>query len=639
MKVRRRPTRNWEIETLEDRVVPATITVTNLGDTGAGTLRAAIEQSNLDTTQDTITFAPSVTGTITLLTALPRLSTNVILAGPGASSLAVARSVASQTPAFRVFTVDGGVDVGISGLSITSGRELSGGGIANAGRLALTNCSVSGNGAQGAGGGVANTGTLTITKCDMSENMAGSGGGIRNAGQMTISDSTLSGNTAWSGADGAIWNSGTMSLTGCILSGNFAIGGGGIGNNGTMTLTACTLHGNTAGVRGLGGSGGAIVSAGAATLTNCTVSGNFAFGSGGGIENAGMLILSGCTISGNSSSVLYSGGYDGGGGIYNLASVTLADCTLSGNSVVGASIGLDTGGGAIFNAGAMTVSDSTLADNSAGNGDGVYIIDVPFGSRELPKLTTIASIFANPAGGNLALGPGAAFESRGHNLFSDAPVVTLDATDLINTDPLLGSLADNGGPTMTMALLPGSPAIDAGVSVSGVTTDQRGFPRFQGSAPDIGAFEVQLPPTVLIVQRHGVHLKPTTIQVFFNKPMDATSAQDLADYRLVAPRPDHRFGTRDDRVIRIRAAQYDATLDMVTLRPSRRLPLHRTFQLTISGAPPTGLKDTSGLFLDGAGTGHQGTNYVASITARLLAPPIHHNGGKRAAVAKQPSHR
>src|SRR5262249_11183309 len=62
-------------------------------------------------------------------------------------------------------------------------------------------------------------------------------------------------------------------------------------------------------------------------------------------------------------------------------------------------------------------------------------------------------------------------------------------TDLVNTDPLLGPLADNGGPALTMALLPGSPAIDAGISINGVTTDQRGVPRPQGIAPDIGAFE------------------------------------------------------------------------------------------------------------------------------------------------------
>jgi hypothetical protein len=103
-------------------------------------------------------------------------------------------------------------------------------------------------------------------------------------------------------------------------------------------------------------------------------------------------------------------------------------------------------------------------------------------------VTATASLFANGAGGNLSVDPGE-FVSGGHNLFSDTPGVALDPTDLVNTDPLLGPLADNGGPTMTMALLPGSPAIDAGVPVPGVTTDQRGVPRPQGQAPDIGAFE------------------------------------------------------------------------------------------------------------------------------------------------------
>jgi choice-of-anchor C domain-containing protein len=104
---------------------------------------------------------------------------------------------------------------------------------------------------------------------------------------------------------------------------------------------------------------------------------------------------------------------------------------------------------------------------------------------------SINSIFQNTEGGNVFVGSGGVFRSLGHNLFSDAPGFSFGPSDLINTDPVLAPLADNGGPTMTMALLPGSPAIDAGVSVPGVTTDQRGIPRPQGSAPDIGAFEVQ----------------------------------------------------------------------------------------------------------------------------------------------------
>ena len=143
-------------------------------------------------------------------------------------------------------------------------------------------------------------------------------------------------------------------------------------------------------------------------------------------------------------------------------------------------------GGGIDDAGTLTVTDSTLSDNTATGGGGIDISGP--GTRPVTATVT-ASLFANPAGGNLVLGAGASFASRGHNLFSDAPAVALDPTDLINTDPLLAPLGNYGGPTETQALLPGSPAIDAGIAVAGVTTDQRGIPRPQGTAPDIGAFE------------------------------------------------------------------------------------------------------------------------------------------------------
>src|SRR3954447_18246742 len=89
-----------DLERMEDRRLMAVLTVTTAADTGVGSLREAITQANLDPAQDTIQFAPAVTGTIALLSALPELSTAIVLAGPGASALAVARSAAPGTPAF-----------------------------------------------------------------------------------------------------------------------------------------------------------------------------------------------------------------------------------------------------------------------------------------------------------------------------------------------------------------------------------------------------------------------------------------------------------------------------------------------------------------------------------------------------------
>jgi predicted outer membrane repeat protein len=256
-----------------------------------------------------------------------------------------------------------------------------------------------------------------------------------------------------------------MTLTDCSFSGNGAGGGGGIGNQGTMTLTDCSLSGNSA-----GGYGGGISSTGTMTLTDCSLSGNSAEG-GGGIYNRGTLTVTNTTLSGNSAKVsfdrlgLQSPGV--GGGIDNSGMLSLIYVTISGSSAA---------------------ASSGFGGGLPGQGGGIAVS----GTGNL-EVTSINSIFANSQGGNIYIEPmsGGSFRSLGHNLFSDTPGVPLDSSDLTETDPLLGPLADNGGPTQTMALLPGSPAINAAAAVAGVDTDQRGIPRPQGSAPDIGAFELQ----------------------------------------------------------------------------------------------------------------------------------------------------
>ncbi len=179
-------------------------------------------------------------------------------------------------------------------------------------------------------------------------------------------------------------------------------------------------------------------------------------------------------------------------------------------------------------------------------------------------------------------------------------------------------MADNGGPTLTHALLPGSPAIDAGVAVVGLSTDQRGTSRPQGRAPDIGAFELaggDVPaPTVLALRRFGHHARPTALVITFSTALDPARAQDLGNYRLGMP-------GRPRRLIRLRSAHYDAAAQAVTLVPARRLPLSRRFTLTVNGTPPDGLAGPSGVPLAGRGEGQAGTDFVATIDRATLVLP------------------
>jgi hypothetical protein len=184
-------------------------------------------------------------------------------------------------------------------------------------------------------------------------------------------------------------------------------------------------------------------------------------GRGGAIGNYGVLILTNSTFSGNSS------GADGlAGGILN--------------------------GGLFQSPGFLFINNSTLADNTArqGNGGGIFNVN---GSNVVIR----NSILANKAGGNCH----GDITSKGYNLSSDDSCSLNREGDINGLDPLLGPLRDNGGPTQTRALLPGSPAIDAG-NPNGCTvenghllkTDQRGKPRPDKEDPggcDIGAYESQ----------------------------------------------------------------------------------------------------------------------------------------------------
>ncbi len=324
-------------------------------------LRDAIAAANL-AGGDTIDFSLTYPATITLTSGELVITKSLTINGPGAISLTI-----SGNNVVRVMSVNSGVTLNLSKVTIANGNSGSG------------------------GGGIYNSGMLSVTSTTFYSNTANvniGGGGIFNDGSLGVTDSTFLSN----GATG------------------FA-GGGGIANGGALTITASTFLSNTA-------------------------------LQGGGIFNSfvfGKLAIINSTFSGNSAS--------DGGSIYNIFGVTatITNATFSSNSASGSA-------GGIFNSGTMTLGNTIVANNIAASGGNCF--------------GTIGD-----GGNNLQWNPNSGCAS------------------ITAADPKLGPLANNGGATQTMALLPGSAAIDAGNDANCPGTDQRGWHRPFGPHCDIGAYE------------------------------------------------------------------------------------------------------------------------------------------------------
>lgn len=260
-----------------------------------------------------------------------------------------------------------------------------------------------------------------------------------------------------------------MTLTRSTVSGNRSRSlGGGIdnGTGGTLTLIHSTISGNRTTL-----GGGGLVSWGPLTITNSTISDNIAYYAGG-VLNHHAADVTHSTFSDNHA--------NWGGGISNFAPLTITNSTFSGNSAGVHSGGIDNTAG-----GTLTVIHSTFTGNSAPTGGGIY--------NQGSTVTIRHSIIANsPSGGNCD-GWGT-INDAGYNLDSESTCGFSAVGSLSNTAPLLGPLANNGGPTRTHALLEGSPAINGGdpaFQPGSVLWDQRGagFPRRVGARIDIGAVE------------------------------------------------------------------------------------------------------------------------------------------------------
>ncbi|MBI3801541.1 MAG: hypothetical protein HY268_31795 [Deltaproteobacteria bacterium] len=427
---------------------------------------------------------------------LPMIVSEITIQGNNST---ITRSGAA--PAFRILALNASGNLTIQDTTISGGVATGrypanvGGGIFNyLGQLQLEGCTVSGNTARYFGGGVYSrtygSNTMTLSNSTISGNSAHySGGGVSSRANdisvVTLSNSIISGNTA------GYFGGGVYSRT---------------NGTSTFTLTNSTLNGNSSGNAG-GGVWSVIYGNSTFTLSNSTVNGNSAVNNGGGVysapTNTGTVTLSRALIADNTA-----GSFGGGVSIFTTVTgtATLTNSTVSGNSAGNA-------GGGVWSAttgySTVTLTNSTLTDNTASEGGGMWNITETNSATTLSRALITGNIA--PTGAEVRRGnSGGTFTANNYNLFGHNGLTnaqafsgfTPGASDITATSDgstptallaiLDTTLADNGGPTKTHALVDGSPAVDASLDDADCeATDQRGVPRPQGVACDIGAFEEQ----------------------------------------------------------------------------------------------------------------------------------------------------
>jgi hypothetical protein len=376
----------------------------------------------------------------------------------------------------------------LSNVTVSQSNAQYGGGICNFGTLNINNSSFLNNtGTTGAG--IANFGTLNISRTVFSGNSASDGGAVYNLTNnqatpaiATIDRTTFQNNTTirqFGGGGAGISGAGTLILTNSNFFGNVSFeGAAGIQFFGDATIASCIFSGN-------GGSVGALAVSGNSTVSASTFDGNGGpptRGSIAALVNSGTLNLVGCTISNNSST-----------GISNSGTLKLINCTVAQNTTT------DTGGG-ITNTGVLTLRNSTVAGNFASAGGGG--ISTTAGSVVLYNSivagnTKTDSFFHTPTAGDILGSVIGSFNFIGTG-GSGGLVNSVDYNMVGVPQTFLAPLGDYGGPTQTMALLPGALELNTGsialaIDPSGqqLTTDQRGRTRVAYSSVDLGAYEAQ----------------------------------------------------------------------------------------------------------------------------------------------------
>ena len=444
----------------------ATFPVSNLNDTGPDSLRDAITQANLTADPDVVTFAPGLTGTITLTTGQIEIEAATDIRGPGAGTLAVSGNDASRIFALNVpSTGDSRDPVSISGLTLRNGSATDGGAI------------------------YSNETDMTLTAMTLRDNVSNGTGGAIDVDESPVSiiDSRLTGNESSDGG-GALYTDGDNAAT---------------NTQDTVTIRNSVIDANES----TNNNGGALyfdnATGGDVRIVGTQIAGNSADGTGGGIHfygHKGSQTISDSTISGNSST-------GRGGGMYvntdydDPAGLLVENTTISGNTS-----DLEGGGAFVENTKEkpMRFRNSTIANNkSSGLGGGIYRADF-----DVSLSSTIVADNDNLLGDGDDLAESVTATDQftiGFSLVEqDTAGVTIvespTGSNKFAVDPQLGPLGAAGGPTPTQVLPITSPAIDAGIA-NGLATDQRGLtrtveqpvvPNATGSdGTDMGAVELQ----------------------------------------------------------------------------------------------------------------------------------------------------
>jgi hypothetical protein len=547
-------------------------------------LRNAIASAE-GTPGGTVVMPASLPGTYTLSHGALEITGDLTITGPGAGTVSISGGGASQLisiPAAATIAAISGVALDDGSLT---GLASAGGAVRNSGTLTLTNVTVNGNsvvtgpGGAPSGGAIASSGHLTVIGCNFSDNLVETtsgggvprGGAIASTGSLAVSSSTFSNNIAelvseGGGAEGGaiLQIEGALTISGSTFSGNTtktgtqggvavggavesiraavaisasafaanlasagpeAIGEGGavFGHEGSLAIEGSSFTGNSAGGTNAAsvGEGGAVSESAATTIADSSFTANVAsgpqFSEGGALAAlGGTSSVTASMLAGNSSAG--AGAKSVGGALFDGAEgggVVLVNSTLTGNRSAGF-------GGGLYNlAGTAKLANATIDANSAGGSGGGGNVFTGGGTVSATDTILAAGVLESGSGGENCAGT--PLSSGGFNVEDNQCGVSAPG-DKVGANPLLGPLANNGGPTQTQMLLPASPAIDAGnpagcADPAGglLSGDQRGVVRPQGARCDAGAYE-SAPPLVSTGAASAIGVKGATLNASASNP-------------------------------------------------------------------------------------------------------------------------